>query len=275
MNTIVRMLTAAALISLPTLSDAQKENPRGIYKMTTLTGKLGEVKAPFDQYKVCTDSVTLTLSAQNSSFNIGDNDRQVFYYTGDQSKVEGNKLTLIYDSNADHFTLKWWSQYANHLHFPNNGWCIEKYESGQYSETARLAFDALTATPAADATNPLIGTWRVLGYVDELRDVKKELPNLTKNHATSRYANSFYVFMPRNLVLVAVNRGGTTAPVEYDNKNAFKLGGTTVRVKWLGKNRIALEEQVDYRTDWQILERVTDGPTLLSRIASRYVKKQK
>ena len=41
---------------------AQTENPRGIYKMTTLTGKQGEVKAPFEQYKICTDSVTLMVT---------------------------------------------------------------------------------------------------------------------------------------------------------------------------------------------------------------------
>ena len=49
---------------------AQTENPRGIYKMTTLTGKVGEVKAPFEQYKICTDSVTLMVSEQGHRFSI-------------------------------------------------------------------------------------------------------------------------------------------------------------------------------------------------------------
>ena len=35
---------------------AQKENPRGTYKMTKLTGRGGvEIDAPFDQYKICED----------------------------------------------------------------------------------------------------------------------------------------------------------------------------------------------------------------------------
>ena len=42
-----------ALASLPLTSIAQSENPRGIYKMMTLTGKLGEIPSPFDQYKIC------------------------------------------------------------------------------------------------------------------------------------------------------------------------------------------------------------------------------
>ena len=46
------------------------ENPRGIYKLTSLTGKQGETKAPFDQYKICTDSVTLHLSIEGNHFSV-------------------------------------------------------------------------------------------------------------------------------------------------------------------------------------------------------------
>ena len=56
------MLIAAAIISLPIVVNAQTENPRGIYKMTTLTGKKGEVNAPYEQYKICTDSGTLMVT---------------------------------------------------------------------------------------------------------------------------------------------------------------------------------------------------------------------
>ena len=100
------------LASLTMGSSAQTENPRGIYKMMTLTGKMGEVKAPFEQYKVCTDSITLMVSFNAAFFSISDNDHKVFTYTGDQPKDENDKSTLIYDSNADHFSMKWWSQYT-------------------------------------------------------------------------------------------------------------------------------------------------------------------
>lgn len=257
-------------------SVAQTENPRGIYKMITLTGKVGEVKAPFDQYKICTDSVTLLLSMQGSVFSISDNDHQIFNYTGDQPKDENDKSSLIYDSNANHFTLKWWSETPNHLHFPNKGWCIEKYEANQYSETGRRAFNALTAVPAFDKSNPLLGTWRVLGDVDELRDVKTALPKLLENYESSRYSNTFFVFTPTTFALVLVNRGGGVAnPVEYEGKNAYRLNDkASLKVKWLTKDRIAVEERIDYRTDWKILERVTDGHTMLSRIASRNISRR-
>lgn len=271
MNSTVKLLVAAAFLSLPAISNAQTENPRGIYKMTTLTGKQGEIKAPYDQYKICTDSVTLMLSIQRNSFQIGDNDHKVFNYTGEQPKDENDKSTLIYDSNADHFKMKWWNAGRGNIFFPDNNWCIEKYEANQYSEAGRKVFHALTATPVADKTNPLLGTWRVLGDVDELRDLKKALPKMHENYESSRYYNSFYIFTPETFTLVVRLQGGVINPVEYEGKKAYKLNDKTLHIKWLTKNRIAVEENIDYRTDWKILERVNDGQTMLSRIASQNV----
>lgn len=273
MNKTMKLLMAVAFLLLPIVSNAQKENPRGIYRMITLIGKQGEIKAPFDQYKICTDSITLMLSMQNEAFSIFNNDNKVFNYTGDQPKDENDKSTLIYDSNADHFTLKWWNAGRGHLYFPDNNWCIEKYEANQYSETARMVLGALTATPVADKTNPLLGTWRVLGDIDELRDLKKALPKMHENYESNKYYNSFYIFSPKTFTLVVRLQGGVVNPVEYEGKKAYKLNNKTLHVKWLTKDRIAVEEKIDYRIDWKILERVTDSQTMLSRIASQYVSK--
>ena len=43
MNSKMKILMAAALVSLPIAVDAQTENPRGIYKMTTITGTTGDI----------------------------------------------------------------------------------------------------------------------------------------------------------------------------------------------------------------------------------------
>jgi hypothetical protein len=258
---------AAAFLSLPYALNAQTENPRGIYKMTTLTGKQGEIKAPFDQYKICTDSVTLMLSVQGYAFRIEDNDHRVFNYTGEQPKDENDKSTLIYDSDGNHFKMKWWNAGRGHIHFPDNNWCIEEYEANQYSEVGRKVIDALSATPVSDKKNPLLGTWRVLGDVDELRDLKEALPKMQENYESSKYYNTFYIFSPETFALVVRLQGGVVNPVEYEDKKTFKLNNNTKQVKWLTKDRIAIEEKIDYRTDWKILERDTDKQTMLSRIA--------
>jgi hypothetical protein len=49
--------------------------------------------------------------------------------------------------------------------------------------------------------------------------------------------------------------------------------GKTVVIKWLSKDIIAMEVKIDYRTDWQILERETGVESLLSRVASLSVKR--
>ena len=269
-KTILTMLLAALTMGVA----AQTENPRGIYKMTLLTGKVGEVKAPFEQYKICTDSVTLMVSESGNVFNISNNDQKVFNYTGDQPKSENDKSSLIYDSNAQHFKVKWWSTYKTHLHFPYNDWCIEQYESGQYTEMSKIFFDALTGKAETDAANPLTGTWRFIGYVDELRDVKKQLPKMHEDYPTSKYFNTFMVFTPNNLTTL-FTRGGGIDKIELNGKKAYKVGNKSYQIKWLSKNRIAIEDRIDYRIDWMILERVTDGTTPLQHIASRYTPKRK
>jgi len=275
MKRTTKMLLAVAFICLPIVANAQTENPRGIYKLTTLTGKMGEVKAPYEQYKICTDSVTLMVTERNIFFSIGDNDHQVFNYTGDNPQKEDKKSPLIYDSNNQQFKLKWWSTYPNHIYFPNNDWCIEKYESGQYTEMSKIFFDALTGKAEVDAGNPLTGTWRFIGYVDELRDVKKELPKLHEQYPTSKYFNSFVIFAPKDWTMIASGTSGGVDKIEYNGKKSYKVGNKTQQVKWLSKDRIAVEEHIDYRTDWMILERVTDGTTPLSHIASQYVSKSR
>jgi hypothetical protein len=268
-NIITAML---AIVTMGTA--AQTENPRGIYKMTTLTGKQGEVKAPYEQYKICTDSVTLMVSEHNNVFSISNNDNAVFNYTGDKHESEDDKSTLIYDSNAQQFKMKWWSNYQAHLYFPKNDWCIEKYESGMYSELGKIFFDALTGTAEVDASNPIEGTWRLIGYVDELRDLKKELPKLLERYPTSKYFNSFMVFTPKNLTTI-FTRGGGVDKIEFVGKKAYKTGDKTYQVKWISKDRIAIEDCIDYRIDWMVLERVTDGISPLSRIARQYVSRSK
>lgn len=278
--------TIAALLvaSLTMGATAQTENPRGIYKLTKITGKMGEMKAPFDQYKVCTDSITLMVSIQREEeafFAIGDNDHKVFDYTGEQPKSVDDKSTLIYDSNAEHFSMKWWSQYANHELFPNNDWCTEKYEYGKYSLVGRIVFDALTGKAVVDPRNPLTGTWRIISdQVKSLDNIKKELPALRKQsqNPTSAFSNSFIVMSPEHSVWIIGGIVGNVERVEYGGKNAFKTfridSENDYQVKWLSKDRIAVRHLVSSQ-NWMIFERLTDGQTPLSSIASQFFRQKR
>lgn len=267
-KTLMTLLLAALTMS----GSAQTENPRGIYRLVSLDGKVGEVNAPFEQYKICTDSVTMMLSVQNAYFQFTDSDHKVFNYTGNQPKDENDKTTLIYDSNADHFTMKWWSNLEGHLYFPENGWCEEKYVAGNLSETAKLVYDAVNGRVEDMTKNPIVGAWRLIGYMDELRDIKKEVGRLQQQYPTSRFFDTFFIFTPSHWVGVANNGVGKVSQIQYDGKNACKIDNESVRVKWISKDCIAVEERIDYRIDWQVLERITDGVSPFSRMAGKYAK---
>lgn len=271
-----RHIASLLLVLVAALSYAQTENPRGIYKLITLQGKVGEIKSPFDQYKICTDSITIMLSFTKQDnimiFNISHPDNETFNYTGSEPRFEGDHRTLIYDSNAEHFTEKWWSEMENHTIFPHNDWCLEFYESNRYSEAARPTVEALTGKGEVKAENPLLGRWRIIGWMDELTDVKKQLKDMKDAYPTGRF-NGEFIISPSHLIYTIVTgiSGAIIANSGSPDKNTLIQNNERRNVKWLTKDIIAVEKQEDWRRDWQIMERDTDGETLLSRAASYYI----
>lgn len=246
------------------LSNDKEENPRGIYKLMTLVGKRGEVAAPYEQYKICTDSVTLHCSVNGREFYIVKNDKEIFNFTGKNPKTPRDKSPLIYDSDSKQFTLKWWSQYSNHIHFPNNDWCIEKYRSDEYSKYARPFFDAITNVPQTDSQNPFIGTWRMLSQVDH---IDEDTPH-TIGHES--WHPSYVIFTPQHIVMTSKGYG-LLIDALYSDTNAIIYGTTIRQVKWLSKNpdciAIAHSPQ-DGETRYEILKRVDDEETVLHKIAA-------
>ena len=269
-TTFTHLMAISAIVLMPTFCMAQTENPRGVYKLMTLTDKYGNpIKEPFDQYKICTDSVTLMFTVQGSRFSLGKNDSKVFNYTGEEPDANDATATRIFNSNAEHFTQKWWSTYQNHLYFPHNDWCTEYYESGKYSENAKPVFDALMLPAASDPRNPLIGTWRRIGMMDELRNVKKELKRIQEE--TPQNYPPYLIFMPTRFISTNGTAGAIYESPFYGKKN-FKIGNEVYNFTWLSKNRIAIELHLQgYRTDYEIWERVTDSTPILNKVASQFV----
>ena len=152
--------------------ESNRENPRGLYKMTKLIGKKGEIDAPFDQYKYCTDNITLHLQMDANRLLIKNQDF-VFNYTGEFPKYENDKSALIFNSNSKHFSLKWWSEYPHHFCFPNGNWCIEHYESGVYSTEAKPYLETLLATGKLNELTPTNFPYGSSIYYDELITLKR------------------------------------------------------------------------------------------------------
>ena len=275
---IARFVLGLSLIMFVSVigADAQTENPRGIYKLVGINGRDGQYfKDPFDQYKICTDKVTLMMTISGKSYRIVNNDRKVFNYTGSEPLSPDDKNTLIYDSDSIGFKLKWWSNYPNHLIFPSNDWCIENYQSGAYSKDGKIIVGALTDKSVNEKGKVLKGRWRMLGLMDELNDVKKETKRMREEYAKSRYYNRNFVVFGEKYMFETLNYGqGDYEEIEYLGKKSFKIikdrfrddQNETRSIKWISDDIIAIEFKEGYRTDYQILEKMKDDKPIIDFI---------
>ena len=270
-----KTLLSLAICIISLAANAQTENPRGVYKMTTMVGRMGEVISPFDQYKICTDSVTLMLNVyQGDKFQIARSDKEILNYTGERPDDTEDLTTQVYDSNAEHFTLKWWGINPGHPVFPDKGWCTEHYEAGKYSAPAKMFFDVLMSPAVTEKnSNPFIGTWRFIGYLDELQNTMKEVARLLAEYPESKYRNGrFLVLQPEKSIEIVQTRNnmiGISGTAEYNGRKSYKINRSEYPVKWLSTDLLAAPFTTDYRTDYEIWQRVTDDTPLINYISSR------
>lgn len=253
-----------------TMAQAQEsltENPRGVYKLMTIESYGSKVAAPYEQYKICMDSTTLQCNVNGNRFSIHRNDREIFNYTGENPKDSISKSSLIYNSNAKQFTLKWWSPYKNHYLFPENDWCIEHYQSGKYSESAEVFFYAITTFVSPDKENPLIGQWRFIGFMDELKNTKKEVAKMRE--APQPKNPTFAVYTPSHTSIVSSNQG-IVYNAEYNGKKSVKINGTERQMKWFSKDCVAIAFTKGYRTDYEIWQRINDEEPVINKIANKH-----
>lgn len=248
MNKLMKMVLVAALMVLPQVSKAQTENPRGLYKLMTLGAKDALIKSPFDQYKFCTDSVTLTLVLENGGFNIRNQDN-VFNYTGEEPQSVGDKSTLVYNSDETHFSEKWWSEYTNHIYFPKNDWCIENYEAGKVSDGAKPFLNALFTKELMNKDNPFVGAWYCIGFLDTLKGAKKQVQKMMRQYSQTYFSRGtqLTVFMPTCVIDVSKTSDNSSRCQLYPNVG-YKKEYIIVRnilpmyVKRLSDNCMIVEE---------------------------------
>lgn len=255
---LMMLLTFASSLAIAQTTEKACENPRGFYKLDYIIGKDLEVFiAPYPQYKICTDDVTFHLVITNESTGSHSffiNDNQKFNYTGETPDGNDPTASRIYDSNAEGFTLKWWSNYSNHKIFPENDWCIEHYSSDGYSPTGKILADAIMQPQRYDKRNPLIGAWLVRGKVDELKQTKKQLQKLDETNAVG----SIVVFTPEHFVQINQN----VSEVKYEGKKSFtyKASGkkVTKTIHKVSNTIYAIETANGIGTDYILLERIPD-----------------
>ena len=275
------------------------ENPRGIYKLMAIKGGRQDIDPyPHDVYKICTDSVTMRmtmLGGPNKMFRIDHSDPEVLNYTGERSEADKtDKSVRIFDSNAERFTLKWWSMLQNSAYYPYNNWGYEYYESGKYSEAAKPIAEVLTSAPARDPNNPLIGTWQYalkmekiektgqdnwieeLKKVDNMKDIlayfRQTEPGEPKQYQVYTPSHFFTMRMLDNMKEMM----GAYDNVIYNGKESVTApGGEVMEIHWLTDDAFAIKQQVGNKVLYRIWERVADNDSMLSRIGRLFLNGNK
>ena len=108
----------------PSSDDDWTQDPRGIYRLTKITGRNGiEIDGTFDQYKICEEDATYSFwvdgsNPKNVQFRLNINDANVFDYTGRVPQEADGHGSQIYDSNGKEFKLRWWRS-TNETSSPN------------------------------------------------------------------------------------------------------------------------------------------------------------
>lgn len=255
-------------------SDVDKQDPRGVYKLMTITSYGEERPSPFDQYKICTDSISLTVVVEgDGAFMIVRNDRDILNYTGDVTEGDTDTRVRVYDSNEQEFMLKWWSTYENHSLFPNNAWVVERYRAGEYSHHGSKIFPVITKQQARDRKNDLLGEWRIIGITHDMKDMKKQVERMKDENQVMTATTPMVVFTPEKFFMVLTGRGvGMMVDVKYDNKNSVTYGGKAYPIRLMGSDVMIMEAMRDTGTSYEVYERLTDGRSIVSRVAERLVE---
>ena len=222
--------------------ESQNENPRGVYKLINFVGRGGSMfDAIEDQYKICLDSLTLTLHVKNDmfEFSMRDGDK-VFDYTGEEPDVYEPHAPRIYDSNAKRFSLKWWSEgYIDRPLFPTKDWCIEHYEAERFSQAGECIAEAFMSPDYRDESNPLIGVWHPMGTVKNLQDAE----GLKRVLSTSGSGIPTYCILTPLRLLNSVGGVGKITPISIQNKDSLQMGASMRKVTWLSPDIIAIALQ--------------------------------
>ncbi len=247
------------------VQDSLSMNPRGVYKLMSVGSPTEKkVKTSLDLYKICTDSVTLTLRSEGNNFVFDCIDGKTIYnYTGTKQGLGDTRATHIYNSNAQHFTLRYWDSLKDPLQPGKGEWMEENYEFGQFSYWGKILFDAIMAQSLKDKSNPFIGTWMPVGTTDDLQK-GKEWGHLNEEWGKTKNRN-FYCIVTQSHLITLEDGTGMIIPIVIKDKNTMEIGSQTKEITWFSQDRIAIKLQDKY----VIWIRSQEQGSLLDRFTTR------
>lgn len=173
------------------LGELTEKDPIGLYHLTKVTYDDGtaETVPDFEQYKYCARAITLTSQLEHTDDGVPtlqfvDNDHVPFRHTGNVAVGTNGRGIRIYDSNQQHFTLKWFnSNRAESELFPRDKFINELYDAKEGVEPdVRQMMDILETysnLPTSEEASSLTGVWLRVGII-KMRNgvIEKFFPTL-------------------------------------------------------------------------------------------------
>ena len=247
--------------------DSLSMNPRGVYKLMSIIGCEGQTfQEPFERYKICTDSLTLTLNIEDNQYTIGKLDEEIYNYTGEELDEYNPHTTRIYDSNNQQFIRKWWNdEYPDSIYYPMRGWYVERYEAGRFSEKGKAIVDAFMQTDYEDDSNPLFGIWRLVNSVKDTQ-APDDIKCLREEAATTYYSDTIYcVLMPNLFLNLSCKSGkGEVFPIKINDRNSLQITEQQCPVTWFAPDSIAFS----WRQEYTMWVRANREASLFSAVAT-------
>ena len=232
---------------------AQTENPQGLYRLQRFgyDGRHPDIEAPFEQYKYCSPIATLTVSVLKRSvsaltLNMLVNDKEPLLFTGQRIRGEDGRGTQVFDSNKDHFTMRWYNSTNNSAIFPPNEFIDEFYDAKKgVEDDVRKIFEMLETPVCKESKKRMLeGCWRCVGEVKEVEG-KRVISSIQGLHDQQP---QYHIFKGNDVLLVTYyyNSGSrystqlTLSSFLQPKKNQINLPDTEFSIDWIDDSTIIL-----------------------------------
>lgn len=245
-----KTLLIALLAAFALDGQAQMPNPKGLYKLTEIVHLDGKrLEAPFKQYKLCQDSLSLMLeytapdfSSQPFNFTFyKSNGGKPLLYTGELSKTE-NKGLQIFDVTDNTFTLRWFNEWKNvdqHL-FPYGTNIDELYEL--VTDSYDNILKALNALQMKTGTKQhrLLGAWKLRGWKKDNIATSQYWVERAENEQYMVFGSNCTVSFNANDKFPKGNLYCVYTPCKYLSDNVVDLTVHTCMVNWFDYETISI-----------------------------------
>ncbi|NLV52538.1 MAG: hypothetical protein GXY64_04670 [Bacteroidales bacterium] len=215
---------------------AQTENPEGLYRLQKMTYENGrpDHTPEFIQYKYLSAyPITImvgTATPKEYVYSIRQDEPHPYTYTGDKLVGEDGHGTRIYDSNKDHFTLKWYNTIRPRPEniFPMNEYITEIYDKKNMEPRMTRTIEMLEMKHQAPK-NRFAGCWRMIGNVGEVNGLEVLAKPTT---------NLYKIYGEKDVLLLFQGDESITGstvyywPAQFNSDNVILEGKNKCDIQW-------------------------------------------